>query len=82
MGLEALFGDVQGLLVQLGLLRHVPHLCDYHGPEDEQGDSRGDGLLAEDTNPRIYRGPVGYRLDLPEKPPNTEDNATLTLENV
>src|SRR4051794_40717895 len=43
---------------------HVPYLCDYHRPEDEQRDRRGDGLLAEDTHPSVYRGPVCYRLYL------------------
>src|SRR5215210_1195683 len=36
----------------------------YHRPENQQGDRRGDGLLPEDTYPRIYRGPVGLRLYL------------------
>src|SRR3954454_15663718 len=61
---QALFGDVQGLLVQLRLLGHVPYLGDYHGPENQQGDRRGDGLLAEDPYPCLYRGPVCYRLYL------------------
>jgi hypothetical protein len=32
---QALFGDVQSLIIQLGLLGHVPYLRDYHGPENQ-----------------------------------------------
>src|SRR5215211_2223877 len=64
MSFQALFGDAQSLFVQLGLLCHVPYLRDYHRPENQQGDRRGDGLLAEDPHARIYRGPVRHRLYL------------------
>src|SRR5215212_7528974 len=64
VGFKALFSDAQSLLVQVGLLGHVPYLRDYHRPEHQQRDRRGDGLLAEDTHPSIYRGPVCYRLYL------------------
>src|SRR5215211_9448083 len=64
MSFQALFGDAQSLLVQVGLLGHVPYLGDNYRPEDQQGDRRGDGLLPEDPYPRIYRGPVCYRLYL------------------
>src|SRR5215217_4739849 len=64
MRFEALFGNVQGFIVQVGLLCHIPYLRDYHRPENQQRDRRGDGLLAEDPYPRIYRGPVRYRLYL------------------
>src|SRR5215212_4144749 len=33
VGLKALFGNPQSLIVQVGLLGHVPHLRDYHRPE-------------------------------------------------
>ena len=33
--LQALFGDAQSLLVQVGLLCHVPYLSDYHRPENQ-----------------------------------------------
>src|SRR5215218_8324156 len=62
--LQALFGDAQRLIVQVGLLGHVPYLRDYHRPENQQRDRRGDGLLAEDTHPSLYRGPICYRLYL------------------
>src|SRR5215207_9261993 len=62
MSFQALFGNVQSLLVQLGLLGHVPYLRNYYRPENQQRDRRGNGLLAEDPYPRIYRGPVCYRL--------------------
>src|SRR5215217_9407096 len=58
MSFQALFGNVQSLLVQLGLLGHVPYLRYYYRPEDQQRDRRGDGLLAEDPYARLYRGPV------------------------
>ena len=64
MRFQALFGDAKSLIVQVGLLGHVPYLGDEHRPEDQQGDRRGDGLLAEDPYPRIYPGPVGYGLYL------------------
>src|SRR5215212_4596126 len=64
VGFKALFSDAQSLLVQVGLLGHVPYLRDYHRPEHQQRDRRGDGLLAEDTHPSIYRGPICYRLYL------------------
>src|SRR5215218_3984752 len=64
MSFQALFGNVQSLLVQLGLLGHVPYLRNYYRPENQQRDRRGDGLLAEDPYARIYRGPVCYRLYL------------------
>src|SRR5215216_2705038 len=64
MSFQALFGNVQSLLVQLGLLGHVPYLRNYYRPENQQRDRRGDSLLAEDPYPRVYRGPVCYRLYL------------------
>src|SRR5829696_1102342 len=64
MSFQALFGNVQSLLVQLGLLGHVPYLRNYYRPENQQRDRRGDGLLAEDPYARVYRGPVCYRLYL------------------
>src|SRR5215211_3801202 len=64
MSFQALFGYAQSLLVQVGLLGHVPYLGDYYRPENQQRDRRGDGLLAEDPYPRIYRSPVCYRLYL------------------
>src|SRR5215218_4627651 len=64
MGFQALFGDAQGLLVQVGLMGHVPYLGDYHRPEYQQRDRRGDGLLPEDPNPRVHRSPVRHRLYL------------------
>src|SRR5215216_8010469 len=62
MSFEALFGDTQSLLVQFGLLRHVPYLGEYHRPENQQGDRRRDGLLPEDAYSRFYLGPVCYGL--------------------
>src|SRR5215217_1057250 len=64
MRFEALFGNVQGFIVQVGLLCHIPYLRDYHRPEYQQRDRRWDGLLAEDPHPRIHRGPVRDRLYL------------------
>ncbi len=64
MSFQALFGDTQSLLVQLGLLGHVPYLGDYYRPEYKQGDRRRDGLLAEDPYPCLYPGPVCLRLYL------------------
>src|SRR5215218_11250232 len=62
MSFQALFSDAQSLLVQLGLLCHVPYLGDYYRPENQQGDRRRDGLLPEDPYPRLYLGPVCLRL--------------------
>src|SRR5829696_4941025 len=45
-------------------LGHVPYLRYYYRPEYKQRDRRWDGLLTEDTHPRVYRGPVCYRLYL------------------
>src|SRR5215208_1770212 len=59
---QALFGDAYSLLVQLGLLCHVPYLGDYYRPEDQQSDRRRDGLLPEDPYPCLYPGPVCLRL--------------------
>src|SRR5215203_3270422 len=41
MSFQALLGYAQSLLVQLGLLCHVPYLGDNYRPEDQQGDRRG-----------------------------------------
>jgi hypothetical protein len=62
MSFQALFGNVQSLLVQLGFLGHVPYLGDYYGPENQQGDRRRDRLLTEDPYARFYPGPVCLRL--------------------
>jgi hypothetical protein len=35
VSLQALFGDAQSLLIQVGLLCHVPYLRDYHRPENQ-----------------------------------------------
>jgi hypothetical protein len=64
MSFQALFGDAQSLLIQLGLLCHVPYLGDYYRPENQQGDCRRDGLLPEDAYSRFYLSPVCYRLYL------------------
>src|SRR5215208_4348313 len=64
MSFQPLFGDTQSLLVQVGLLCHVPYLRDYYRPENQQSDGRRDGLLAEDPYPCLYSGPVCYRLYL------------------
>src|SRR5215207_8637945 len=64
MSFQALFGDTQSLLVQVGLLGHVPYLGDYYRPEDQKGDRRRDGLLAEDPYACLYRGPVCHWLYL------------------
>src|SRR5215217_1077622 len=62
MSFQALLGNSQSLLVQVGLLGHVPYLGDYYRPENQQGDRRRDGLLPEDTYPCFYPGPVCLRL--------------------
>src|SRR5215217_5435720 len=62
MSFQALCGDTQSLLVQFGLLCHVPYLGDYYRPENQQGDRRRDGLLPEDPYPRLYLGPVCFGL--------------------
>src|SRR5215212_485562 len=64
MSFQALFGDAYSLLVQLGLLCHVPYLGDYYRPEDQQGDRRRDGLLPEDPYARLYPCPVRFGLYL------------------
>jgi hypothetical protein len=35
MSFQALFGDAQSLLVQVGLLCHVPYLGDYYRPKNQ-----------------------------------------------
>src|SRR5215212_8741080 len=64
MSFQALFSDAQCLIIQLGLLGHVPHLGDYYRPENQQRDRRRDGLLPEYAYASVYRGPVCYRLYL------------------
>src|SRR5215208_5667358 len=64
MSFQALLGYAQSLLVQVGLLGHVPYLGDYYRPENQQGDCRRDGLLPEDPYPHLYPGPVCLRLYL------------------
>src|SRR5215216_7640830 len=64
MSFQALFGYAQSLLVQLGLLCHVPYLGDYYRPEDQQRDRRRDGLLPEDPYARLYPCPVRFGLYL------------------
>src|SRR5829696_2960602 len=64
MSFQALFGNAQSLLVQLGLLGHVPDLGDNYRPENQQGDRRRDRLLTEDPYPRFYATPVCYGLYL------------------
>ena len=58
MSFQALFGDAYSLLVQLGLLGHVPYLRDYHRPEYERGDHRGDRLLTEDAYACVHLSPA------------------------
>src|SRR3712207_2540952 len=64
MSFQALFGDAQGLLVQPGLLCHVPSRGDYSRPESHQCARRRDGLLPEDPYARLYPGPVCLRFYL------------------
>src|SRR5215210_4859314 len=64
MSFQALLGNAQSLLVQLGLLGHVPDLRDYYRPENQQGDRRRDRLLTENPYPCFYPAPVCLRLYL------------------
>ena len=48
MSSQALLGNEHSLLVQLGLLGHVPYLRDYYRPENQQGDRRRNCLKSLD----------------------------------
>src|SRR5215203_2744856 len=62
MSFQALFGNSQSLLIQIGLLCHVPYLGDYYRPENQQSDRRRDGLLPKYPYACLYPGPVCYGL--------------------